>query len=632
VTNLRALAAAMCAALVIGAVPAAPSTHAAAARAPGQATLAESARGTKGDQVAIAHGRQTWKTFEAVVPTITGPNDDIAVGIDTRLYVPDNASAKRPRPAILMTHGFGLTKDSTEVLTTARFFAAHGYHVLTYTSSGFGGSGGCVTLQSADYDIKSASQLIDTLLEPRTDVLRRGGRLVVGTIGGSYGGGGQLTLAAFDKRIRASVVGRTWHALQYSLDPNNYISPGDRAGLKPLADVQGVFKQEWTSLFYALGNSGPAQGGGSCPETKGASGDPVEIANAGSCPGFYSAVCDVYQSLSSTGDASAGQRAFIGRASAATFLKRVRAATLLVQGQRDTLFNLNDAAATYRALKRQGTPVGMIWNWGGHGGYTSQPGECEAYDGIDRTVKEMDRCYLPLRALGWMNHFLRGKKSGRGPAFAYHRDWKQYSGKGPNDEQYGVSDRFPLRRSRTNFFLSGSGDLVTDVPAVETGTVDFLNPSGGQPAAYTERSNFTGPGASPSSQDVPPMEQPGQFAAFTSAPFKRRFNAVGIPKASLLITNTNAQDMVFFAKVYDVAPDGTETLIRRLISPVRVPAAAVGEPVRMRLAGFAHRFGKGHRVRLVLATTDTTSYNAKVADVLTVTASGSVLTLPGRLR
>jgi ABC-2 type transport system ATP-binding protein len=106
---------------------------------------------------------------------------------------------------------------------------------------------------------------------------------------------------------------------------------------------------------------------------------------------------------------------------------------------------------------------------------------------------------------------------------------------------------------------------------------------------------------------------------------------VGIPSAHLMITNSNGQDMVFFAKVYDVAPDGTATLIHRLIAPVRVPAAAVGQPVDIKLAGFAHRFGAGHRVRLVLCSTDQTSYNSKVADVLTVDSAASTFTLPGGL-
>lgn len=587
----------------------------------------------KSDHVKAGHGTHTWTTAERVVQVRTGPAGNIALGIDTTLYVPDNASRKHPQPAILMTHGFGLTKDSAEVLSTARFFAAHGYVVLTFTSSGFGKSGGCVTLQSADYDVKSASQLIDQVLDPRKDVRHDKHGAVVGTIGGSYGGGIQLPLAAADKRIHASVVGRTWNDLRYSLDPNNRVVPGDPTGLTHSLNEQGVFKQQWTSLFYALGNTQPATGGGGCPQAKQASGDPVEIAAAPSCPGYYFALCRTYTSLTSTGDADAESRTLIARASASTFIDKIRKPVLLVQGQSDTLFNLNDASATYLALKKRHVPVGMIWNSGGHGGYTSQPGECEAYDGTLRTPKKMDHCYLSLRSLGWMDHWLRGKKDGRGPAFTYYRDWVKYAGHGADDEQYGASKRFPVRGRSATFTLSGSDALTAPGGAATPGSVTFANPAGGSPAAYTETSNFSGPDASPSSAGVPPSEVAGQFAAFTSAPFAKAFKAVGIPSAHLGISNSNGQDLTFFAKVYDVDRAGNATLIHRLIAPVRVPAAAVGQPVDLKLAGFAHRFAKGHRVRLVLCSTDQTSYNAKVADVLTVvTGPGSTFTLPGRVR
>lgn len=596
------------------------------------ATAAVGAPAGRSDRVKKSRGRHTWTTTEQMVPVVTGPDDDIEIELDTTLYVPDNASRKTPQPAILMTHGFGLTKNGTEILTTARFFAAHGYVVLTFTSSGFGASGGCVTLQSADHDVKSASQLIDALLEPRADVLRTRRGVVVGTIGGSYGGGIQLPLAAHDKRIRASVVGRTWNNLIYSLDPNNRVVPGDRTGLTHELNDQGVFKQEWTSLFYALGNAQPAQGNGGCPEAKQASGDAEEIAAAAACPGYYLGLCRTASRLVATGTYDAESRRLITRASASRFLHRVNIPVLLVQGQSDTLFNVNDASSTYRTLDRRNVPVAMIWNSGGHGGYTSQPGECEAYDGKDRSVEVLDDCYLSLRSLGWMEHWLRDKPRGRGPAFTYYRDWSAYAGSGANDEQYGKAGRFPLRRT-TRFTLSGSTSLTAPGVEPEAGSARFINPPGGTPAAYTEKSNFTGPDASPSTQNIPPREIDGQFAAFTSEPFAKPFTSVGIPTGRIRITNSNGQDMVFFGKLYDVDPSGSATLIHRLISPVRVPADAVGAPVRFRLAGFAHRFKAGHRVRLVLASTDLTSYNAKVADVLTVeTGRGSVLVLPGRLR
>ena len=99
--------------------------------------------------------------------------------------------------------------------------------------------------------------------------------------------------------------------------------------------------------------------------------------------------------------------------------------------------------------------------------------------------------------------------------------------------------------------------------------------------------------------------------------------SVGIPRARLNISNRNTRDLVFFGKVWDVDAAGNATLIKRLIAPVRVPAADAGKPVEFNLVGFAHRFEKGHRVRFSVASTDLTSYNAKVADLLTITTGGA---------
>jgi ABC-2 type transport system ATP-binding protein len=590
----------------------------------------EARMGARSDHVRASHRHHDWKTVERVVPVRTGPHHQVAIDLDTTLYVPDNATPSRPQPAILMTHGFGLTKDSAEVVSTARFLAANGYVVLTYTSSGFGDSGGCITLQSATYDVEGARQLITKVLGPREDVLHDGKGVVVGTIGGSYGGGIQLPLAAHDQRVRTSVVGRTWNNLQYSLDPNNRVAPGDPTGFSHELNEQGVFKQQWTSLFYALGNTQPANGDGGCPEVKVASGDPEEIAEAPGCPGYYFALCRTYELLTSTGDADEAARKLLRPVAASTFIPRINVPVLLVQGQSDTLFNVNDATSTYEALRARGVPVGMIWNSGGHGGYSSQAGECEVYDGAERSVRRMNHCYLTLRSLRWMDHWLRGAEGGRGPGFAYYRDWIAYAGHGANDEQYGVARSFP-RSGKTVFTLSGADSLVGPGATPTAGAPSFVNPAGGQPAAYSETSNFTGPDSDPRN-DAPPEEVPGQFAAFTSQPFTHAVRSVGVPSARLRIANSNGQDMIFFAKVYDVPPSGDPILVHRLIAPVRVPAGAVGKPVRIKLAGFAHRFAAGHSVQLVLCSTDQTSYNAKTADVLTVTTGADLVADPAAHR
>ena len=59
---------------------------------------------------------------------------------------------------------------------------------------------------------------------------------------------------------------------------------------------------------------------------------------------------------------------------------------------------------------------------------------------------------------------------------------------------------------------------------------------------------------------------------------------------------------MLFAKVYDVAPDGTQKLQNRLVSPVRV--GDVTRPVDVTLPGVVQRFDTGHRIRVVVAAGD----------------------------
>ncbi|MCW2608050.1 MAG: hypothetical protein JWO60_2743, partial [Frankiales bacterium] len=572
-------------------------------------------------------GTQTFRTVDALVPVLDGPRDDHAATIDTRLYLPSGATAARPQPAVLMTNGFGLDKLATEIVSTATFLARHGYVVLTYTAQGFGASSGCVTLQSRTYDVKDARQLITKVLEPRPEVRKDGKGAVVGTVGGSYGGGIQANLAETDARVRVIVPGRTWSSLQYSLDPDNRIVPGDPTGFTQTLSEQGVFKQQWTSLFFASGNSNPVMGKGGCAQDKLASGDPATVAGL-PCLGFPLAVCRTYADLTATGDTTAEDRALVADASGTTRIDRLTVPTLLVQGQRDTLFTTNDAVSTYTALRERGVPVSMIWNWGGHGGYSSRPGECEVYDGVARPAAVLDDCYLTLRTLAFLDAHLRGRPD-PSPGFTWFQDWTPYGGSGAADEQYGSAPSFPAMRS-TSFTLTGSDRLARagEVVAPE-GSASFVNPPGGVPQAYTETSNQTGPDSSPR-VPLEPTEQPGQHLDFTSSPFPAGLVSVGVPSANLRISHTGPGDLVFFGKVYDVAPDGSAELLRRLIAPVRVPPASDGEPVAFHLLGFAHRFAPGHRVRLTLAATDATSYGKKTPDAMTVdTGPGSTFTLPG---
>jgi ABC-2 type transport system ATP-binding protein len=576
------------------------------------------------DTVRPTKGAHRFTTTDALVPVLDGPSNAHAVSIDTRLYVPDNATARSPQPAILMTHGFGLSKTSPEVTSMATFLAAHGYVVLTYTSQGFGKSGGCIALQSRTYDVKDAQQLITKVLQTKPYVKKDRKGAVVGTVGGSYGGGIQANLAEADPRVRAINPYRTWNTLQYSLDPNNWVVPGDRTGFTHTLAPQGVFKRSWTTLLSGSGLGQPVGGlpptgnqNGACPQDKVASADAAGLA----CTGFRLEVCETLARLEATGDADAAAKALVADSSATTQIGRLRVPTLLVQGQSDTLFNLNDAVATYTQLRRQGTPVQMIWNSGGHGGYDSLPGECEVYGG---GTTGLDQCYLPLRTLAFFDHWLRGTPD-RSPGFSYFRDWVPYSGKGPTT-QYGDAPAFPTGSTFT-LTLSGTGDLVVHHPVA--GSVQVVNPGGGLPSSYSELSNFTGPGSSPNASQLPPGDAPGTVASFVSGPLAQPLVSVGVPSARLRLSHVARSDLYLFGKVYDVDGAGNATLIHRLVAPIRVPTIALDPWVDVKLLGFAHRFPAGHRIRVDFSATDASSYNNPQPDVITLTTGlGTFFTLP----
>src|SRR5205807_3462621 len=107
---------------------------------------------------------------------------------------------------------------------------------------------------------------------------------------------------------------------------------------------------------------------------------------------------------------------------------------------------------------------------------------------------------------------------------------------------------------------------------------------------------------------VQPTDAPGTFAAWSTPPLATDVVTVGVPTldvrldcpaAALSQATGPAGQLVLFAKLYDVAPDGSVTLPERIVSPVRV--ADVTRVVHIALPGIVKRWPAGHRIRLVLA-------------------------------
>ncbi len=561
----------------------------------------------------------------------TGPGGATRCTIDADLYLPSSASPTNRVPAILTTNGFGGSKADQAGLGQA--FAERGYAVLSYTGLGFPDSGCKITLDDPAYDGKAARQLISFL--GGTGTATRGGAAYampdvvvhdatdhagvahrddprVGMVGGSYGGQIQFATAKVDKRLDAIVPIITWNDLQYSLAPNNT----SLRGVTP--SVPGTEKIGWTSLFFGVGIADGVQGAAIDPSR-----------NVG-CPNFRTEACVAKAQLDTFGYPSADTVALTNQVSVGHYLGQVRIPTLLLQGENDTLFNLQEAVATYRGLRARGTPVSMVWQSWGHSGGTPAPGE------LDLSGAAIESTYLGGRIKDWFDHYLKDSSVSTGPGFSYFRDWITYSGNAA--PAFATADSYPVARPST-FWLSGgspSGSLVQRRSDVHSGTTAWTNPPGGAPSSYSEVSALQG-SAVPDGI-TPPFDTPGTAGAWQTEPLPADADLVGVPTLDVRFTSPAvaltqsagpAGQLLVFAKLYDVAPDGSITLVHRLISPTRV--GDITRPVHLELPGIVHRVSAGHRLRLVLAATDAAYKNAPTSQPVSVVvdpASPPRLNLP----
>ncbi|MFF5955685.1 CocE/NonD family hydrolase [Streptomyces luteogriseus] len=528
--------------------------------------------------------------------------------VDADLYRPAGADSDHPAPAVLGTNGFGGSKADGSTDTIGKAFAQRGYVSLVYSGLGFGRSGCLVSLDDPDIDGAAASRLVDFLGGTRAaddgttaDFVTRDapGDPRVGMIGGSYGGAVQLATASVDHRLDALVPMITWNDLAYSLAPDNAVGSGS---------VPGVFKWQWTNGFYLIGEGQPLLE----PSL-----DPSRI-NSLACLHFVTEACRTVHTLNSgsyPADRTAELLAYARRVSPVSYLHRVDTPTLLVQGQADTLFNLNEATATYRTLKAQGTPVKMIWQSWGHSGGLTGPATGE----LDLSQGNLETSYVGRRVLAWFDRHLRKQTHvDTGPAFAYHRDWIT-----DPDRTYATANRLPTLGH--TLYLSGDGKLVEHRSEVTRGSRGYTNWL--TPTSHSE-SSLAGLIGLP---DTPPRDTKGTYLDWTSAPLERPLDVVGAPRATLKVVSPKAErdqnsadaadKLVLFAKLYDVAPDGTRTLVRRLVAPVRVPD--VTKRFTVTLPGIVHRYETGHRLRFVIAASDDAYFgNRGIKPVTVVSGPG----------
>ncbi len=583
--------------------------------ATGLALLATTLTST-GAGAAPGHTVQTLHFTVAVGPT--GTQTCSVIG---DLYLPAGASADNRVPAVLTTNGFGGSKDDQAAWGAA--LADEGYAVLSYSGLGFGGSGCKITLDDPATDGKAAQQLVSYLAgtpgiaftdaartapAPALDVVQLDapGDPRVGMVGGSYGGSVQYAAASHDGRIDALVPLITWHDLSYSLAPNNLV-PSSTQRATP-----GAAKLIWALGFTGIGI---AEGVKNYPA------DPNRLVG---CPNFADFVCPAVVAAGVSGHTEPWIVRELRERSIVSYAATVRAPTLIVQGQSDTLFNLNESISTYRTLEAQGTETKLIWGNGGHSGPWA-PGE------LDLNTSDLRASYIGGRILDWFDHHLKDAAVGTGPEFAYFRDWVSYDGVAT--PAYGTSSTVDVGGSQ-RMVLSGT-QLVPQGAPVAKGTSKFLAGVAGLPTSI-DPIDAIGSLFDPVSS-VPEVDLPGTFASYTTAPLGSNLDVVGSPTLDLKVsapssaltqlTGTSGQ-LVLFLKLAEVTPDGTATIVRNLVAPVRVPN--VNAPFTVRLPAITHRFDAGNSLRLVVAGGSTNYRGGFTPTAVSITtgSTGNALTLP----
>ncbi|MEU1160550.1 alpha/beta fold hydrolase [Streptomyces sp. NPDC005921] len=340
-----------------------------------------------------------------------------------------------------------------------------------------------------------------------------------------------------------------------------------------LADAlfpNGVFKKLWAGIFFNTG---------------------------GGCANFQPALCQMYDRVAESGRPDAAAVKLLEERSPSAVGSRIKVPTLLFQGQTDSLFTLSQSDAAAKAIKANGAPVDVDWIAGGH-------------DGGDLETSRVEG-----RVTSWFDRYLKGDKAtDTGPAFRITRTGGVDSTDGAAQLRGATADSYPgLESDRKNIALKG-------------GTQRVENPAGASPPGVSALPGLGGGGLSQlSSLGVGvSLDFPGQYARFDSAPMTDNVQITGTPTATVHLTSTS-DDAVLFGKVYDVGPDGSQQVLpSQLVAPIRVEGAKAGEDVTITLPAIDHEVQKGHRLRLVLASTDLGYASPTAPATYTVSLKGAL--------
>jgi hypothetical protein len=454
--------------------------------------------------------------------------------IDVNFALP-KASAKHhgPYPRVLLFHGYGGSK------------------------LGLGTGGGGIAAANAQY---FAGELADQGLVSPTRIA---------AVGGSYGGGMSMALAALKNRVmlpngwlerwrsphgkRMSIAAAApfvpWTDLAYALDPNG--STLDYVDNAPYRGRYGVMKLSYVDALYAVGCGTPTT---FCTTT-----DPDWDLGA------WKARLEAGEPYTGPLPAQMLHQLTTYHSSYSINRSEPPAPLLIGNGWTDDLFPVDEALRYYNRTKSQypRTPLSLFFGDWGHPRAQNKAADLARY------VAAVHR---------WLDYYVRD------------RGGKPFGGVEALTETCPGSARSAGPYRASDWARLAPGEVRLSSPTAET-----IEPNAGS-AAIGATFN---PVATSACTTAPGATQPG--TATYRLPVRHAFTLLGAATviADFKLPGANSQ---VAARLLDVAPNGRETLVSRGLWRPEVS----GRPVRQvfELHPGAWRFAPGHTVKLELLPND----------------------------
>ena len=580
------------------------------------------------------------------VPSFDGSKLDV----DVTQPMPGTGSR---HPLIVMLHGFGGDKHDWESTTDEgdgadswrwnnRWFAKHGFYVVSYTARGFSDDGpsaphepptpydpsgseqpprGTLHLKSRDYEIRDTQWLAALVAATYPDVDPNR----VAVTGGSYGGieswlqasqatwtfprSVDPTLPVLNLQVAVPKYPST--DLAYALAPNGHggghqlgdlyeSSQGRASDDQGDGNPIGVPKESYVTGLFAVGTTkGEWELGGSqdiFPCTYGDCEGPINIPS-------WKARTDAGDPTSPEDPVIRQIRRGLTEFRGAYYqdegwrrqAKSRKVAVFSIQGWTDDLFTAVESFRMFKYLKRLDPewPVELALGDVGHSRAQNKPATWRR---------------LNTRAFDWLRAHINGSR-------------EQATGVWSEETVCGTTTPATATGATPEGLAGGS--LVLSYPGgVTASPLGVADPNG--PATDAIAGPVVRPGEECRRSEGPAL---GGYTAY-SAPLARRRTYVGIGHVRVPYTWAGAASAQLNARLFDVAPDGTELLITR--GTYRLENDPATGVLRVPFYGNHWRIRAGHRLRLDLTQVDSPTYRPSNLASSIRFPEGVTLVLPTR--